>query len=242
MRTSTAFYVSEGGTLAEEDSAHPTAADMEKTTDTFLAQFIQKSSKWFATPLRLESVKKRLFHSFEKVQISNELPAWYLATWAPRQMMIKRSEFHLHWRFVSAEETEPVIPRDFLGAPTPRAQSPVPVAGSVAAPVASQQPEVKQIQIHGMLDVPDAMVAIGDLPLADPHSSFQLQLDEGREDRHVDKKLIREARLRAALAKLKAERLANRYYERYGAEQADSDSSDLSSYSSSEGSETGGFQ
>jgi hypothetical protein len=57
-----------------------------------------------------------------------------------------------------------------------------------------------------------------------------MTLDYEAPSHRIEKKKIREAKLRAALASLKAERLAEKYYQKYGSLPGE-DSSDLSSES-----------
>ena len=53
--------------------------------------------------------------------------------------------------------------------------------------------------------------------------------NEEKTKREIARKRIRQARLRATLAKLRAEKLADRYYNRYGNFDMDSSESELSS-------------
>lgn len=217
----------------------PLPAGWKNSCELLVEAFVEKSKKWFATPLRKDSVLKKLTPVFLPFQLPAEvLPAWIQTTWVPAQFRVKREAFFLDWRATEHHPAEPLIPQEFLGAPTPRAQSPVlpSVAAGAPGPAAPSnlQADVKQIHIQNTIEYPefpqyqadiDSLIPIGDLPLSEGGVDFP-DLAETPE-RAAERRRIREARMRAALAKLKAERLASRYYSRYGS-QPTSDSSDLS--------------
>jgi hypothetical protein len=86
-----------------------------------------------------------------------------------------------------------------------------------------------------------APVAAADPPVVKEVEGSEIPLREARstkEERTKAKQVIRHARLRIALAKLRAERLAEKYYRRYGSfdppEEGDSSDSDLSIESTNE--------
>jgi len=191
--------------------------------ESFITEFIQKTTKWFQTPLRLETIKKRLRHTILKnVTLSPlEHTNWYLLDWQPESIIVKSKEFIIYWKVANIARAEAQISADFFGSPTPRAQSPEPSASLQEQP---QEEGLRTIQIHNTMDT---LVPVGDLPLSDlPTMSFY----EGNEDEKSEtKRRVREARLRVALAKLKAQRIEEKYYSKYGETARDSESSDLSS-------------
>jgi hypothetical protein len=73
----------------------------------------------------------------------------------------------------------------------------------------------------------DDLEAVYDIPYANGRT---MDLHEQMNDRHA----LQEARLRLALAKLKAERLKNTYYSKYGEAYSEEDGSDLSESESEE--------
>lgn len=187
----------------------------------FVREFLEKTKKYFTNPLTPEKVLRHLRHAVHRVSQSS-LPTdsnWFTISWQPYSFTLKAGEYTLVWEPVSFQETQPVIPAEFLGATTPRAQSPIPE---------QQQESLRSIQIH------DSLIPVGDLPLSDlPPLSFEVEeQDPAREE---SRRRIREARLKVQLAKLKAQRMEQRYYERYGATAEDSDeSSEFSSDSEEE--------
>lgn len=195
-------------------------------TGQFLSHFLLQTKKYFTNPLTLEKIFRHLRHT---VADSHELPTapgTYTFTWKPHTFTIKSGDFNLSWFVASAEQSEMIIPAEFIPSTTPRAQSPE----NQHSPRAPEQTaaELRNIQIH------DSLIPVGDLPLSDlPPLSFHTE--ESDPQREVVKRRVREARLKVQLAKLKAQRMEQKYYERYGQDSEDSeDSSEFSSDSEEE--------
>jgi hypothetical protein len=185
-------------------------------SEAFVREFLEKTKKYFTTPLTVEKVLRHLRHTVDTTDAPKEA-GWYSLVWQPSVFVIKSGDFALTWQPTNLKATEPVIPAEFTST-TPRAQSP-------AIP---EQPALRQIQIH------DSLIPVGDLPLSDlPPLSFGTEeLDPEKEE---IKRRIREARLKLQLAKLKTQRMEQKYYERYGQSAQESDeSSDFSSDSEGE--------
>jgi hypothetical protein len=190
-----------------------------KLTESIVREFLEKTKKYFTNPLTPEKVLRHLRQTRESSELPTWDSGWYEVNWKPSTFIVKSGEFQLTWDLAEKKETGPVIPADFTTSTTPRAQSPVP----------EQAPEeVRSIQIH------DSLIPVGDLPLSDlPPLSFGTeQADPAKEE---IKRRIREARLKLQLAKLKARRMEQKYFERYGTPAEDSeDSSEFSSDSEEE--------
>ncbi len=189
-------------------------------SEAFVRDFLEKTKKYFTTPLTAEKV---LRHLRQNVTNEGALPSetgWFHFVWAPVVFVVKSGDFALSWEVVDYKKTEPIIPAEFTEAKTPRAQSP--------APPEQTRQDLRQIQIH------DSLIPVGDLPLSDlPPLSFGVE-DQDPEKEEI-KRRIREARLKVQLAKLKAQRMEHKYYERYGQTAVDSEeSSDFSSDSEEE--------
>lgn len=184
----------------------------------FIDEFIQKTKSRFASPLVTKNLVSRLTHIWlhsEGQAVSSA--GWYKCTWTPKEFVVKPREFGMVWIPISIEPDEPRIPSEFLEATTPGRQSPA--------------PELRTFQIqpptapHGLLEL--------EPPLTDTTDSRLLTLEYDASEHTTEKKRVREARLRAALASLKAERLAEKYYQKYGIQPGE-ESSELSSGSESE--------
>jgi len=190
----------------------------------FVEEFLEKTKKYFTNPLIPEKVLRHLRH-IQKASTLPTVAGWYSFQWKPSSFIVKSGDFQLVWQVVSFKEATPVIPAEFTASTTPRAQTPqVPEQASE---------QVRSIQIH------DSLIPVGDLPLSDlPPLSFTTE--EVDMDRESTKRRIREARLKVALAKLKAQRLEHKYFERYG--QAAEDSEESSSLSTESEEEEGSFE
>jgi hypothetical protein len=182
----------------------------------FVAEFLEKTKKYFTSPLTSEKVLRHLRHTTHIEEVPKK-EGWYTFQWEPISMTIKSNDFLLTWSLTNLQETDALIPPEFTASATPRAQSPAP-----------EQPQLRNIHIH------DSLIPVGDLPLSDlPPLSFGTE--EQDPDREESKRRIREARLKVQLAKLKAQRMEQKYYARYGQTAVDSeDSSDFSSESEEE--------
>jgi hypothetical protein len=126
----------------------------------------------------------------------------YLPLWKPISLKVKSNEFGLYWSVVEWKASEPLIRSDFF-----QSKSPEP------------QPNLRTIHIQNTMD---SLIPVSDLPLSDlPPLHFEEESPEKREVR----RRIREARLKVELARLKARRMEQKYYERYGEDLQDEESS-----------------
>lgn len=181
-------------------------------------ELLEKTKKYFTNPLTVEKVLRHLRHASDH-ETKPPKTGWYKVQWQPSCFTIKSNDFLLSWKVYKVTETEPLIPSEFTASTTPRAQSPT---------TTPEQASLRNIQIH------DTLVPVGDLPLSDlPPLSFGIE--ESDPLREETRRRIREARLKVQLAKLKAQRMEQKYYERYGTPVEESeDSSEFSSDSEGE--------
>jgi hypothetical protein len=175
-----------------------------------LAGFLEKTKQFFVTPLQLDKIKKYLTHSIADVAEFPPEDGFYRPIWRPVTLKMKSNEFAMCWSVTEWIPAEPLIQSDFFRPQTPK-QSPEPIG----------QPNLRTIQIQNNLD---ALVPVNELPLSDlPPLHFGSETVEQKEVR----RRIREARLKVELAKLKAKRMEQKYYERYGETALDSEESSL---------------
>ena len=189
--------------------------------DAILTGFLEKTKQFFVTPLTLEMVKKHLTHNTLNGHTFPAEEGFYKPVWAPASLKMKSNEFGLSWVVEKWERAQPLIGSDFFRSETPAPQSPEPSGKRV-------QPNLRTIHIQNTMD---SLVPVGDLPLSDlPPLNFGEQ--ESPERKEVRRR-IREARLKVELAKLKAKRMEQKYYERYGevggSEESSLDSSETDS-------------
>lgn len=201
--------VSENSQLALPDFTKQSCLEEILTT------FLEKTKRFFVTPLQLETVKKYLHHHIEQSNMPRE-GEYFVPVWKPSSMKMKSSEFGLYWSVVEWKPSEPLIQPNFFRSKTPQPLSLPP------------EPNLRTIHIQNGMD---SLVPVGDLPLSDlPPLNF----GESPEKKEVRRR-IREARLKVELARLKAKRMEQRYYERYGEDLEGEDSSLESSESESDG-------
>ena len=183
----------------------------ESLLQEILVGFLEKTKQFFVTPLQLEKVKKYLTHTLVDVAKFPAEEGFYRPVWRPVTLKMKSNEFAMGWSVMEWVPAEPLIQSDFFRPQTPK-QSPEPTESNL-----------RTIQIQNSLD---ALVPVGELPLSDlPPLNFGSESVEQKEVR----RRIREARLKVELAKLKAKRMEQKYYERYGEAALDSEESSLES-------------
>jgi hypothetical protein len=192
------------------------------STDAFVREFLDKTKKYFTNPLTPEKIFRHLRLTLVDSQELPSSPGWYKVSWKPHTFTIKSGDYNLSWYLASTEQTPAIIPAEFTSSTTPRAQSPQAPEQTAA--------QLRNIQIH------DSLIPVGDLPLSDLPPLFfsNDETDPARED---VKRRIREARLKVQLAKLKAQRMEHKYFERYGQSIEDSEGSSEFSSESEEGDE-----
>jgi hypothetical protein len=179
----------------------------------FLEVFLEKTKSNFASPLTIKTILSRLsFIWLHSAGPKVEADGWYTVTWTPKELSIKPKDFVLTFVPSSIEPTEPKIPSDFLAAPTPRSQSPAPELRTI---------HIQPPSTNNLVEF--------ELPLADsedprfPHQTYESSAHD------LERKKLREAKLRAALASLKVERLTEKYYKKYGTLPGEESSDEYSS-------------
>lgn len=171
-------------------------------TGALVSTFLEKTTRYFVTPLQVETVKKHLRHYIDTVPPFPEKGVAFKPVWNPVSLKMKSNEFSLYWSVVEWKASEPLIRPDFF-----RSKSPEP------------QPNLRTIHIQNTMD---SLIPVSDFPLSDlPPLNFGEESPEKREVR----RRIREARLKVELAKLKTTRMEQKYYERYGEDLVSEDSS-----------------
>jgi hypothetical protein len=211
---SSSVYI-EPSTTSIPVESRPSATVLISSSESLFEEFIEKSKKHFASALKLKTILSRLTHTWSMGAIPIETAGWYKPVWTPKEIIVKSREFVLAWTLLSLVPTEPVIPLEFLAAPTPR-------AGSPAEGVRTIQIQPTQT-MSGLEETEPEFV---DSDLHDFTNEYEAS------DLSIERRKVREARLRAALANLKAERMAEKYYRKYGIQPGDE--SELSSDSEDE--------
>jgi hypothetical protein len=197
----------------EVTTSDPSKLDVteEDLTELFVKEFLGQASKYFSRPLEPAVFYKRVEYKWqtEEVELTKILSTGetFRATWVPARIIFYTSRYELYF---SLAELEPVvvpsaIPPGFLDE--------LGVPGEEVYEIA---PETE----------------LPELPIADitqeiiPYAEIT---PEEKAKRETARKHIRQARLRVTLAQLRAEKMAERYFKRYGNFEMDSSESELSS-------------
>lgn len=184
-------------------------------TEVFIKEFIQQASNHFSKPLELSNFYKRLSYKWitEEVEIEKVLGMgeMFRATWIPARMIFYTTRYEIHFSLVEVKAVivPSTIPPGFLD------ELGVPGEELYTNATETKLPELPEL-------LPIAEIKQDSIP-------FGEITPEEKAKREVARKHIRQARLRASLAQLKAEKLAERYYKRYGNFEVDSSESELSS-------------
>jgi rRNA maturation endonuclease Nob1 len=151
---------------------------------------------WFTTPLTAEQIEKRLKIEFQPFQYQLE-NKWVNVRWVPKYFQVQKKGFFLLFQVQSFIEASPRIPMSFLEATTPRATTPT---------------EEKMPQMRNILIQPSVALDLAEMiPYAEHQSSLEL-----RDEHTRDRQRLRQARLKAAIARLKVEEMKERYLRHYG--------------------------
>jgi hypothetical protein len=182
---------------------------------------LEQTYSWFSTPIEQSSFEKRLTFEFIPLEYTPE-SRWVQVKWIPKHLQI-----HSKGRFVctfivdSFVDTVPRIPKEFLGSMTPRAWSPIeeketPLRNQVTVPVAAAAASAPD-QVRKILIQPGSMGSdledMNDMPLVE---SGMASIELRSEHQSHEKQKLRQAKLRAAIARLKVEEMRERYLRKYG--------------------------
>lgn len=195
----------------EETTTDPTKlVIMEEDLDSlFVTEFLKQASKYFSKPLEKSIFYKRVVYQYftEEIDLPKVLESGetFRATWIPARIIFYTSRYELQFTLAEVE--------------------------AVIVPSAIPSGFLNELGVDGEeLDTAVVENELPELPIAEINIiPFGEISPEERAKREAARKHIRQARLRAQLANLKAEKMANRYFKRYGNFDMDSSESDLTS-------------
>lgn len=176
--------------------------------DDFIAVFLTGASKYFSKQLTTPMFLQRVLHIWNTQLVDvNPLKDILSAIWIPAQIHFYPARYEIHWSLRAVTYVpEPSIPPGFLE----RGDE---IEGETLGP----------LELPGQGGEELASLDAEAIPLSTKFTQEECAM------RAAARKRIREARLRVALAQLRAERLAERYYRKYGDfEDLDESGSDLS--------------
>jgi hypothetical protein len=177
---------------SEEDDAY------KQIITLFVSEFMKKEAvaKWFSSRPREASILRRLRNQWI-VSSSKPKPdvEWVIPYWQLDCIEITKETINLIWQLVELKETTPKIPSGFFAPSRPASPSP------------EDKDSVRQITVHPA-EKSDLEVVF-DIP-------YSSTAEEEQEEQIKLRQSIREARLRFAIAKLKKDRLLEKYFNEYG--------------------------
>lgn len=189
----------------EEITTDPSRLNIteEELTELFLRDFLEQASKYFSKALDISAFLKRLTYEWNTEGVEQKEGESFRATWIPARVVFYTGRYELSLNLVELENNTKVPPGflNDLGVPGEEL-SPEPE---------SELPELPIAEIRGDI-----------IP-------FGQMSSEEKAERELARKRVRQARLRVAVAQLKAETLADRYYKRYGNFDIEGSESELSS-------------
>jgi len=195
----------------------PTAEQVESTRVTMIETIQPQILTWFTTPITLDKLRKNLKFEFSPFEYTPE-SRWVSVRWVPKHFKIQTKGFVLLFSVQSFVESNPRIPLSFLESTTPRATTP------------EDAPLVRNIVVRpGAIQIPSDLIESTDIPLSESHASMEIEMDDKKS---TERQRLRQAKLRAAIARLKVEEMRERYIREYGDvddENEDSDDSSLES-------------
>jgi hypothetical protein len=195
----------------------PTAEQIESTRVTMIEIIQPQILTWFTTPITVDKLRKNLKFEFAPFEYTPE-SRWVSVRWVPKHFKIQTKGFVLLFSVQSFVESNPRIPLSFLESTTPRATTP------------EDAPLVRNIVVRpGAIQIPSDLIESTDIPLSESHASMEIEMDDKKS---TERQRLRQAKLRAAIARLKVEEMRERYIREYGDvddENEDSDDSSLES-------------
>lgn len=181
---------------------------LQRRLETFIEKFLMEAGKYFSKQLTTPMFMQRLQHIWNAELIDiDPLKDIASAIWIPAQIHFYATRYEIHWSLRAVSYVpEPSIPSGFLE----RGDD---IGGEDLVP----------LELPGQCDEELGSLDADAIPLSSKYTQ------EEYVQRAAARKRIRQARLRVALAQLRAERLAERYYRKYGDfEDLDDSNSELS--------------
>jgi hypothetical protein len=156
---------------------------------------VVEGKNWFASPIKETIFLKKLKHTFYNYYNSND-SGKVKYSWIPYLLEISPRSFDLYWKANVEKVTNTIIPVNYMDFSEDLLE-PKPLRTLII------QNETKKSE---------------DIDLVEYEIPFEgsQQLEYEISSRAIIKKKVREARLIAAIATMKAERMAEKYFRRYG--------------------------
>jgi len=184
--------------IGKINSQNEDSDDYKELIKIFVSDFIKKeaTAKWFSSRPREASILRRLRNKWN-VSSTSPLKAdveWVIPHWRLDCIELTKETINLLWQLVELKETSVKIPSGFFAPSRPPSPS-------------SRDETVRQITVHPAEK--SELEVVFDIP-------YSSTAEEEDEEQKKLRQAIREARLRFAIAKLKKDKLLEKYFNEYG--------------------------
>ena len=194
------------------DTINVSMNSFKTVVNTFADIIHKEGSSWFATPIKPEVFLKKVKHSFDKIPKHEKKPYGnnVLFTWAPYELEITSKSFEILWELFKYENNDSIIPSNFI-----------------------DFSEDLELNPRTIVIQKNDIIENAEIPFDNSEQDNIHQISS----RAILKQKVRRAKLKAAIATMKAERMAEKYFRRYGIETNLDSDSDISFDSEDEESE-----
>ena len=165
----------------------------------FITILILEGKHWFASPIKESIFLKKLKHTFYNYNKPN-YSGNVQYSWTPYLLEVSPRSFDLYWKASIEEMNDTVIPINYLE-----------FSNELTEPKALRTVIIQNESSPSE----DQLIENDEIPFR-ASDIFDKSLEYEISSRAIIKKKVREARLKAAFATMKAERLAEKYFRRYG--------------------------
>jgi hypothetical protein len=166
----------------------------------FAKILVVEGKNWFASPMKEITFLKKLKHTFYNYYKSND-SGKVQYKWIPYLLEISPRSFDLYWKANVEKVNETIIPINYMD--FSEESQPKPLRTVI-------------IQNETNSELTNSELTNSELVEYDIQFEGSKRLDYEISSRAIIKKKVREARLKAAIATMRAERLAEKYFRRYG--------------------------
>jgi len=161
----------------------------------------KQGEQWFASPIKPSVFIKKVKNTFVKIsENDNDYGNIVQFTWKPRSLEINSRSFEISWKVTYETIKDTVIPTNFIN------------LSDEAEEIEPRNIIIQQNEILENIDI--------------PFNNSEQELVEVNSRANFKKELHR-LKLKAAIATMKAEKLAEKYFRRYGIDKEDDLGSDI---------------
>ena len=177
------------------------SSEFQGTLLNFAEEVSKQGSQWFASPIKSSVFIKKIKNTFSKIEENINYGNNVEFTWTPSSLEITSRYFNLNWNLQYENIKEVLIPHNFINLSDE-----------------AEEIEVQDITVQEQNDIIENMEI--------PFDNSEKELVEVN-SRAAFKKELHRFKLKAAIATMKAEKLAEKYFRRYGIENDDDFGSDI---------------